>query len=189
MSEKYKMHEVEKPYFVTLTVVGWIDVFTRKNHKFTIIRSLKFCQEKKGLEIFGWCLMPSHLHMIVRSTGKHELWEIIRDFKKYTSRKIISQIIDEAESRREWMLRYFEYSGKFLNRIKNYKFWQDGNHAEVIYSPEFFYNKLEYIHKNPVADLIVEKEEDYLFSSARNYADLDALIDIIKESPRLITYN
>ena len=182
------MYEADKPYFLTLTVVGWIDVFTRKNHKLAIINSLEFCQKNKGLEIFAWCLMPSHLHIIARSTGKYELWEIIRDFKKHTAKKIISQINDEAESRREWMLKYFEYSGKFLNRIKKYKFWQDGNHAEIIYSKEFFYTMLDYIHKNPVKELIVEKEEEYLFSSARNYADLDAYIEIIKESPRLITY-
>ena len=86
------------------------------------------------------------------------------------------------------MLRYFEYSGKHLKRVSKYKFWQDGNHAEIIFSPTFFYNKLNYIHKNPVNEMIVEREEDYLFSSARNYADLDSLIDVIKESSQLITY-
>jgi hypothetical protein len=40
MSDKYKMHEEEKAYFLTLTVVGWIDVFTRKNHKLTIVKSI-----------------------------------------------------------------------------------------------------------------------------------------------------
>ena len=182
------MHENEKPYFVTLTVAGWIDVFSRINHKIAIINSLKYCQKNKGLEIFAWCLMSSHLHMILRSSVESELWEILRDFKKFTARKILNQIIEEPESRREWMLRYFEYSGKHLKRISKYKFWQDGNHAEIIYSPEFFYNKLNYIHKNPVNDMIVDKEEDYLFSSARNYADLDSLIDVIKESSQLITY-
>ncbi len=182
------MHETGKPYFVTLTVVGWIDAFSRINHKIAIINSLKYCQKNKGLEVFAWCLMSSHLHMIVRSSGKSELWEILRDFKKFTARKILNQIIEEPESRREWMLRYFEYSGKHIKRVSKYKFWQDGNHAEIIYSPAFFYNKFNYIHNNPVKDMIVEREEDYLFSSARNYADLDSLIDIIKESSQLITY-
>ena len=188
MSDKYKMHEREKPYFVTLTVVGWIDVFTRKNHKLTIIKSLQYCQKMKGLEIFAWCLMSNHLHMIVRSGGRYELWEILRDIKKYTSRKIINQIIEDHESRRDWMLHYFKYSGKYLNRVRKYKFWQDGNHAEIIYSPKFFYNKLNYIHQNPVKQMIVAREEDYLFSSARNYADLDSLLDVIVESSQLITY-
>jgi len=126
--------------------------------------------------------------MIARSEGDYRLWEILRDFKKFTSRKILNQIIEDPESRREWMLRHFEYSGKHKKRISNFKFWQDGNHAEIIYSPKFFYNKLNYIHKNPVSEMIVEREEDYLFSSARNYADLESLIDVIKESSQLITY-
>lgn len=188
MSEKYKIKENEKPYFVTLTVAGWIDVFTRKNHKLVIIESLKYCQKHKGLEIFAWCLMPSHLHMIARAGSKHELWEILRDFKKFTARKILHQISEYGESRKEWMLKYFEYSGKHLKRVSKYKFWQDGNHAEIIYSSKFFYNKLNYIHRNPVNDMIVEKEEEYMLSSARNYAERDSLIKVITESQQLITY-
>ena len=188
MSDKYKMHETEKAYFLTMTVVGWIDVFTRKSHKLAIVNSLRYCQRHKGLEIFAWCLMPSHLHMIARSSGKQDLPSILRDFKKFTSKKIVHQIKEEPESRREWLLRYMEYAGRNIKRIEKYKFWQDGNHAEIIYSPAFFYNKLNYIHKNPVQEMIVQHEEDYFFSSARNYADLDYLIEIIKESPRLITY-
>ncbi len=86
------------------------------------------------------------------------------------------------------MLNKFAYAGKHLKAIRNYKFWQTGNHAEIIYSPAFFYNKLDYIHKNPVQEMIVTQEEDYLFSSARNYADRSYLIEIINESPRLVTY-
>ena len=188
MSDKYKMYEPDKAYFLTMTVVGWIDIFTRRNHKLCIVKSLKYCQQEKGLEIFGWCLMPSHLHLIARSNGNNSLSAILRDFKKYTSKKIVKQIIEEPESRRDWVLRYLEYSGKYLKRIKKNKFWQDGNHAKVIYRPNFFYQKLNYIHQNPVKEMIVKQPEDYLFSSARNYADLDYLLDIIIETPQLITY-
>ena len=75
MSDKYKIREIDKAYFVTLTVIGWIDVFTRKNHKLLVLDSLKYCQNHKGLVIFGWCLMPNHLHMIVRAEGEHTLWK------------------------------------------------------------------------------------------------------------------
>ena len=67
MSDKYKITDIDKAYFVTRTVVGWIDVFTRKNHTLTLVESLKYCQQNKGLVILGWCLMPSHLHMIARA--------------------------------------------------------------------------------------------------------------------------
>ena len=92
MSEKYKIRDIEKPHFLTLTVVGWIDVFTRKNHKLTIINSLKYCQKEKGLILFGYCLMPSHLHLIASVNGEGTLSEIMRDFKKFTSKVILQQI-------------------------------------------------------------------------------------------------
>ncbi len=185
MSDKYKIGNKDNAYFPTLTGVDWIDVFTGKNHKLKIVESLKYCQKNKGLTIFGWCLMPSHLHLIVRADGEPTLSEIIRDFKKFTNKEIIKQIIEQPESRREWILNRFEYAGRDLKRIKNYKFWQDGNHAEQIFSKDFFYQKLQYIHNNPVADMIVQKPEDYLFSSARNYAELDYLIEVVLESQKM----
>jgi putative transposase len=188
MSDKYKIANPNGAYFLTLTIVGWIDVFTHKNHKLTIIDSLKYCQQNKGLCIFGWCLMPSHLHLIARADGKDTMSDILRDFKKFTARKIIGQILEEPESRREWMLSYFEHAGKHLKRIEKYKFWQDGSHAKEIFSKEFFYEKLEYIHNNPVEEMIVTKPEDYFFSSARNYAELSSLLNIVLETSRQVTY-
>jgi REP element-mobilizing transposase RayT len=182
MSDKYKIWDHGKAYFLTLTVVGWIDVFTRKNHKMAIINSLKYCQKEKGLVMFGYCLMSSHLHLIARAESNYTLSDILRDFKKYTSKAILKQILNEPESRRDWMLEYFRIAGENLRGIKNYKFWQDGNHAEEISSNKFFDEKLDYIHKNPVEELIVENPEDYFFSSARNYAGLDNYLEIVLES-------
>jgi len=189
MSEKYKIREKEKAYFLTLTVVNWIDVFTRKNHKLQIVDSLKYCQTNKKLSIFAWCLMSNHLHLIARADGEPTLSEILRDFKKFTAKAIVKQIIEEQESRREWMLKAFEDNGADLKRIKQYKFWQDGNHPQMIENKDFFYQKLNYIHQNPVEEMIVSKPEDYWFSSARNYAELDSLLDIIVISPQVRSVN
>jgi REP element-mobilizing transposase RayT len=182
MSEKYKIWDQRKAYFLTLTVAGWIDVFTHLNHKISIINSLKYCQKEKGLEIFGYCLMPSHLHLLARAEGTCNLSDILRDFKKFTSKEIIKQIVSEPESRRDWMLEYFRKAGKDIKGIKEYKFWKDGNHPEEITSNKFFDEKLEYIHNNPLKELIVERPEDYLFSSARNYAGLSNYLEIVLES-------
>ena len=70
---------------------------------------------------------------------------------------------------------------------QKYKVWQDGNQAKIIYTSSFFYEKLNYIHNNPVEDMIVKNPENYLFSSARNYADMDYLLEVIVESSQLIT--
>ncbi|WP_066633306.1 hypothetical protein [Labilibacter marinus] len=74
-----------------------------------------------------------------------------------------------------------------LKRKQAFKLWQNGNHAEIIYSNSFFYQKLDYIHNNPVLDMTVAEPEDYIYSSARNYAQLPYLIDIIKETQGWVT--
>lgn len=188
MSDKYKIWDQGKAYFITMTVVGWIDVFTRKNHKMTIIDSLRYCQKEKGLVLFGYCLMTSHLHLIARAEGTNSLSDILRDFKKFTSKTIIRQIMDEAESRRDWMMDYFRKAGEKKKNESGCKFWQDGNHAEIISSNKFFNEKLDYIHNNPVEELIVDRPEDYYFSSARNYAGLNSFLDIVLETVKMRIY-
>jgi putative transposase len=90
MSEKYKFHDPQGMYFVTMATVGWVDVFTRFELKHVIIDSLRHCQKEKGLVIHAWCLMPSHLHLIISS--ENNLSGILRDFKKHTSKELVNTI-------------------------------------------------------------------------------------------------
>ena len=85
-------------YFLTLTVEDWVDVFTRPAYRHILIDSLKYCQNEKGLIIYAWCLMSNHLHLIVASKEGHHLSEILRDFKKFTSKKIVQSISEINES-------------------------------------------------------------------------------------------
>ncbi len=119
MSEKYKFNDLDGIYFVTLTVIHWIDLFTRKELKYLIVENLVHCQNNRGLIIHAWCIMPSHIHLIISS--KENLSDIMRDFKKYTARKIVSTIQAINESRREWLLRAFQKAGQKLKRISGNK--------------------------------------------------------------------
>lgn len=179
MSTKYKATTTEDCYFITITTVGWIDVFTRLNQKQNIISALQYCQSHKGLEIYAYCIMTSHIHMLCKATDGFILSDVIRDFKKYTSKKIIQTIINEPESRREWILDYFKKSCEHLKKEQQYKVWQNGYHAEHIFSNKFIQQKIDYIHFNPVKDKIVSLPEDYYYSSARNYATLENEIEVV----------
>ncbi|MGM1056124.1 MAG: REP-associated tyrosine transposase [Bacteroidota bacterium] len=179
MSTKYKAGEPEEVYFVTITVVGWIDVFTRAEQKAALIKSLQYCQKEKGLEIYAYCLMSNHIHMICKAVAEISLPEIMRDFKKFTSKQIIKTIEETPESRRDWMLKYFENACDHLKRNQKYKVWQDGYHAEILYSRKFLFQKLNYIHNNPVKSGIVKKPEHYIYSSARSYAGLDVELEVV----------
>jgi len=110
--------------------------------------------------------MSSHIHIFCKATNGFILSDVIRDFKKFTSKKIIQTIINEPESRREWMLEYFQKACQHLKR-------------EHIYSNSFIKQKIDYIHNNPVKDKIVDFPEDYYFSSARNYAGLENDLEVV----------
>ena len=92
------------------------------------------------------------------------------NFKKFTSKKIIDAIIsNEHENRKEWMLEIFKTAGKENSRNSDYQFWRQDNQPKECYSPAFTVQKLNYIHNNPVEAGIVDKPEEYLYSSARDY--------------------
>ena len=179
MSYNYKAIEYDAAYFITITTVGWVDLFTRKKQRDSLINSLKYCQKHKGLEIYAYCLMSNHLHMICQAPEGELLYNIIRDFKKFTSKRIIEIIKNYPESRKEWLLPIFRAACIHLKRNQTYKVWQNGYHAEILFSKKFIKQKLNYIHNNPVKAKIVEYPEDYIYSSARNYAELDSELDVI----------
>lgn len=162
MGLTYTIKNQEGQYFITCTVHQWIDVFTREIYKEILIGSISYCQKNKGLQVYGWVLMSNHVHMIV-SSNQNKLSDIIRDFKKYTATKIVAAIAKNAnESRKNWLL-------WLLIKENEISFWQDGYHGEEIFTQPFFETKLNYIHQNPVKDGIVEKEEEYLYSSCGDY--------------------
>jgi putative transposase len=179
--DRYIITDQNGCYFLTFTIVDWVDVFIRPVYKQIIVDSLNFCVEKKGLSVFAWCLMTNHLHLIMEAKQGCKLSEIIRDFKKFTARSILDNIQNEPESRKDWMLYRFEYAGKFMKRIEKYHFWQDGNHAIYLdpFKPIMFKQRLNYTHENPVRAGIVENAADYLYSSARDYCGKKGLVNIL----------
>jgi len=178
MSEKYKVLNNEMPYYITFATEGWVDVFTRETYSLIVLEFLKFCQREKGLIIYGWCLMSNHLHMIVGTKGMFGIEEIIRDFKKYTSVHICRAIEANAFESRRWMLDIFRAAAQESRKHRKYKFWQNEYHPVELSSNAVLDQKLDYIHENPVKARIVETAEDYLHSSARDYAGLKGLLDI-----------
>ncbi|GAB3180407.1 REP-associated tyrosine transposase [Telluribacter humicola] len=177
-SSQYFIHNPGGTYFLTMTVVDWVDVFSRPTYRHIIVDSLRYCQQQKGLQLFGWCLMSNHLHLLATADDGYNLSDILRDMKKHTSKQLVKAIQEEPESRRDWMLQRFAYAGKYQSNVKEYKFWQDGNQAKECSSQAFLLEKLHYIHQNPVRNLLVEEPEHYLFSSSRNYAGLKGLLDM-----------
>ncbi len=174
----YKIKNQNSLHYLTFTVVGWVDVFTRKRYRDVFIDSLKYCQQKKGLLIFSYVIMSNHVHLIVRTDSGMGLSAIIRDLKRFTSNQIIKAIQENRqESRSEWMLRLFKYYAKYNSNNTKYQFWKQDNRPIELVTPKWINQKLDYIHFNPVKAGLVESPEHYVYSSAKNYVGEKGLID------------
>ncbi|WP_426581732.1 REP-associated tyrosine transposase [Mucilaginibacter sp. R-33] len=165
MSE-FRKANTDRPFFVTLTVVGWIDVFTRSEYCEDFLNNLEFCRKNKGLKVYAYCIMSSHIHLIVESE-EAKLPQIIRDLKSYTAKRIIAMIIDsQTESRKEWLLYMFRYFANTTQQNSEYQFWQRTTHPTELITAKVFDQKADYIHNNPVEAMIVNDPIAYVYSSA-----------------------
>ena len=178
--DSYKIVDQNAVYFLTFTVTEWIDIFTRKDYKIIIVDALNYCVEKKGIEIYGWVLMTNHLHLIARAQEGFCLSHIIRDFKKFTSKRLTERMRAIGESRRDWILDKLNFEARRTGRAENFKVWQDSNHAVCIESGNWLSQRLYYIHQNPVKQMIVQEPHEYLFSSAVDYSGGTCLVKINK---------
>ncbi len=174
MSDKYKTYEGNL-YYVTLTVVGWIDVFSRKEYVYEIMKDLKFCQDNKGLELYAYVIMTNHIHLVCRRR-EGTVNDLLRDFKSYTSKKLI-KIIDTntQESRREWLMHMFKFFGRGNPSNEQFQFWQNGSHAIELNNSEIIKQKINYLHNNPVKAGYVEEPQQWKFSSAYELSELKVL--------------
>jgi len=123
--------------------------------------------------------MSNHIYLIARAKEGFLLPNILRDMKKHTSKEIIKAIQENAEeSRKDWLLYIYKNAGKYNSNIENYQFWRQDNKPIELYSPEVTAQKLAYIYNIPVEAGIVDKSEDYIYSSARDYAGYKGLLDV-----------
>ena len=176
-------------YFVSFAVINWIDLFIRKEYKDVIVSSLKYCIKKKNLELYAWCIMTSHVHLIIGS-AENPLENIMRDLKRYTSEEL-HQLIKRhlTESRKEWLLTMMEKAGRENSNNCGFQLWQQHNNPILLADQQMMHQKLNYLHNNPVEAGFVEKPEEWLYSSAKDYyTGRKGMIDILLIDPMIITY-
>jgi putative transposase len=176
MSRKYKFQDQDKLYFVTYTLINWIDLFTRNIYKDIILNSLEHCVAKKGLEVYAWCIMTNHVHLIIGTHGNN-MEHILRDHKSFTAEKLYFTIVKNTkESRRGWILQQMQAAGRENSNNTNYQVWQQHNKPIELYSHDVILKYLNYLHHNPVRAGFVEYAEDWLYSSAKDYAGKTGLL-------------
>ena len=172
---RYKIFENEYPYFLTCTVVGWLPVFTRPEVAQIVFNSWKFLQDHERLTIYGYVILENHLHWIASA---ERLAKEIGDFKSYTARRIIGHLME----RKVWMLLDHLKWHKDRHKIdREYQLWQEGSHPEQIQNKEMMIQKMEYVHRNPVERGYVDDPTHWRYSSARNYAGMPGLVQVVTD--------
>jgi putative transposase len=172
MRTRYTTREQGVPYFVTCTVVKWIPIFTRKPYFDILIDALQFCRQHKGLKIYAYAILDNHLHLVVAGD---KLADIIRDFKSYTAKRLIAQL---EQDQKTWVLNQLQYYKQSTKTRSDYQVWQEGVHPQQIVSEVMLHQKVDYLHYNPVRLWVVERPEDWVYSSAKDYAGGKGLVDL-----------
>lgn len=173
MSRNYKIYDQTDLHYLTYATVGWVDVLTRPDYKDIIVESLRHCQREKGFELFAWCIMTNHVHLIARAKAGYQLQEILRDHKKFTSKALLKAVEENPqESRREWLMDHFKRADGG-NQV-----WQHDLHPIWLRRADIIQQKLRYIHRNPVEEGLVEEPHHYLYSSARDEAGLRGMLKL-----------
>jgi putative transposase len=176
--DKYKINNPSGTYFCTLTIVYWIDIFSRQVYRDIVVDSLNYCIQNKGLILNSWVIMSNHIHLIGRVSAPYHFSDFLRDFKKFTSKAMVAQIKQGPESRSKWLLDKFAFEAKRKGRATHFKIWKDSNHAIEMDGYMDIYQKINYVHQNPVKNGLVTNPEDYIYSSARDYLGDGGLLEL-----------
>ena len=175
---RWKVVPDMKCYFVTTTVVDWQYIFTSIPCFDIIIDSLKYCIKNKFLHVHGYVIMLNHAHYILSTDDGQILSDVMRDFGTHTSRRLTEFL--EQEKRFD-LLKVSRRAAEDDGSGNLYRVWQEGFHPITIESDQFFLEKLQYLHENPVRKGYVDRPEQWRYSSARNYVlDDDSIIAVEK---------
>lgn len=170
--DRYKIHSNHSPYFLTLTVLNWLPVFSSRPIAQILLDSLQFLQDHGRLTLYAYVILENHLHLVAAAP---DLSTQIGDFKSFTARQIIDYL--QAQNA-ENVLKHLGFYMLKHKRDRQYQLWQEGSHPKQIQGEEMMRQKIEYIHHNPVKRGFVDLPTHWRYSSARNFAGEEGLIHV-----------
>jgi len=157
---------------MTCTVVEWLPLFTRPETVQILLDCWCHQREHARLRLFGYVVLENHLHFIAQAQN---LKKCVSSFKAFTARRIIDyRQVHHAER----LLERLRSVKKWHKIDREFQFWQEGVHAELIFSETMMREKLDYTHANPVKRGYVSLPEHWRYSSAGNYMGLGGLVEI-----------
>ena len=171
---RYRILNKQSPHFMTATINHWLPLFTRPATVNIVLDSWRFLQQEADFTLYGYVILENHLHLIA---GSEDLSRDMQRFKSYTAKAIIA-VLEQQRS-----FNILELLALFKRRHKTestYQVWEEGNHPQIIETEAVMRQKLEYMHQNPVKRGYVDLPEHWRYSSARNYAGQEGLIEVMR---------
>jgi len=124
-------------------------------------------RSQRRIKLFCFVIMPNHFHCIGQFSAEDPMANVVRDFKRQTSDRVIRHLKAEGNQRAlDWLAAQVKRPQK-----QTYKIWEDGYNAKDIVSEDFLIQKIEYIHNNPCQPhwALSDSPENYIWSTARFY--------------------
>ncbi|AYC33724.1 transposase [Pseudomonas cavernae] len=171
---RYTITEPSKPHFLTCTVLEWLPVFTRPDAVQIVLDCWRYQQMHEGLRLYGYVVLENHLHFVAQAP---DLGKCVSSFKSFTARQLLA-LLDSRKATR--LLDRLRFAKRAHNTDREFQFWQEGSHAELVFSEAVLKEKLDYIHRNPVKRGYVDEPEHWRYSSARNYLGQAGLIEVFQ---------
>jgi putative transposase len=172
---RYRFGETSSPYFLTCTIVEWLPIFSSKQHADIVLDCWRFMHNERDIRTLAWVLMENHLHWI--AAGK-DLAKRVGEFKSYTARRIIDTLV---EAQRSSLLQRLKDAAWASRVDQEHKIWQHGSYPKLIETDEVMWQKIEYIHNNPLRRGYVDDPTHWRYSSARNYAGQPGLLPVLTD--------
>ncbi len=157
---------------MTCTVLGWLPVFTRPETVQILLDCWRYQREHADLKLYGYVVLENHLHFVAQAP---RLDKCVSSFKSFTAKQLLQYL--EAHNASQ-LLDRLRFARKAYKHDREYQLWQEGSHAELVFSDDMMREKLNYIHNNPVKRGYVEKPEHWRYSSAKNYMGEGGLIEL-----------
>jgi putative transposase len=172
---RYRFGDDAYPYFMTWTIVGWLPVFTRQESTKIIYDSWRFLQLEREFQLLGYVILENHVHLIATAPN---LASAVKCSKSFTALQIV-ELLKKRNARQ--LLRGLAALKLPNKKESEHQVWQEGSHPKMIETDEMLWQKLEYIHNNPVERGYVDDPLHWRYSSARNYAGQPGLIEVVTD--------
>ncbi len=159
--------ELNEIYFYTVAILDWIPLLKEEKFKLIVLNSLIHLIEKKKIVVYGFVIMPNHIHIIWQSLEKNGKEMPYASFMKFTGHAFLEEL---RETNDPLLTRF-----KVTRNSRDHQFWQRNGLPIVMYNRKILEQKLDYIHFNPLQEhwKLVSYPNDYYFSSCSFYEQQD----------------